>query len=104
VPHCADAIIDGVACIEHCFPGASAAFPDRLRVALRVIRIYSTAGNAAHRPAFQDGMLRYRWRTQQRQPRVDETIVQPGMRNYWGLVIMDSIPDIEAILNRIGAP
>jgi hypothetical protein len=31
VQHCADATADAVECIEHCFPGAMNAFPDRLK-------------------------------------------------------------------------
>jgi hypothetical protein len=102
--HCADAILDAVECIEHCFPGAKAAFEDKIKVALRVVRVYSAQGTGTHRTQFQDGMSRHPWRTQQRQPRVHETIVQPGLRSHWGLVIMAEVAEIETILNRIGAP
>jgi hypothetical protein len=34
--HCADAILDAVAAMEHCFPGAVAVLPDALEVALRL--------------------------------------------------------------------
>jgi hypothetical protein len=48
----------------------------------------------------------YTWRNQQnkRNPRTDETIIKPGMRKHWSLVLFDSPSDIEAILNEIGAP
>lgn len=102
--HCADAILAAVECIEHCFPGASAAFEEKIKVAMRVVRIYSALGNGAHRNAFQAQMNNHAWRTRKNPPRVNETVVSPGLRAYWGLVIMDSVADIESILNRIGAP
>lgn len=101
---CADAILDAVECIEHCFPGAKIAFEDKIKVGLRVVRIYSAQGSGAHRTAFQDGMTRHTWRTRTNGPRVNETVISPGQRTYWSLVIMDSVADIETILNRIGVP
>src|SRR5689334_5018083 len=44
--HCADAIIDGVAVIEHCWPGASTNdFLPWMRCALRIVRLISTQGD-----------------------------------------------------------
>jgi len=102
--HCADAILDAVECIEHCFPGAKAAFDDKIKVALRVVRVYSAQGTGVHRTAFQREMNNHTWRTNKHGPKVNETVVAPGMRSYWGLVIMDCVADIETILNRIRAP
>ena len=46
----------------------------------------------------------HRWRTLNRAPRTDETIIKPGIRRHWSLVVFDSASDIEAILNEFGAP
>lgn len=103
---CADAIEDAVACIDHCFPNASNDFSDPLTIALRVVRLLSSAGSGQHQTGFANGMNDYRWRTQanDRKPRTDEHIIKPGLRRNWSLVIFDSAADIEAILNEIGAP
>lgn len=102
--HCADAILDAVACIDHCFPGASAAFEHRMRIAIRVIRLYSNGGNGRHRGEFERLMNEYAWRTDDRRPRRHESIIAPGVRRNWGQVMFDSSADIETILNQIGAP
>ncbi len=101
---CADAILDAVACIEHCFPGATATFDDRLKVALRVVQLYSASGNGRHRSDFERAMNSHRWRIRDSSPKITEIVVAPGIRRNWGLIIFDSTPDIEVILNRIGAP
>jgi hypothetical protein len=103
---CADAITDAVACIDHCFPNASNDFADALKIALRVVRLLSSLGNGQHQTDFTNKMNDYRWRTQanDRKPRTDEYIIKPGLRRHWSIVIFDSAPDIETILNEIGAP
>lgn len=101
---CADAILDAVECIDHCFPNASAEFSDALKIALRVVRLFSSSGSGRHQTDFMGRMNDYRWRTQNRSPRTDETIIKPGMRKNWSLVIFDATSDIETILNEIGAP
>lgn len=101
---CADAILDAVDCIEHCFPGSVAAFDDRLKVAIRVVRLYSAAGNGRHRSEFETAMNGHAWRTRDNPPKKSEVVVSPGIRRNWGLVIFDSTADIEAILNRVGVP
>lgn len=101
---CADAILDAVDCIEHCFPGAGAALDDRVLVALRVVKIYSSQGDGTIRGNFEDQMSRYGWRPRPNAPRVNEIVVSPGRRSNWGLVMLDAYADIETILNRIGAP
>lgn len=101
---CADAILDAVDCIEHCFPGAKAALDVKLKVALRVVRLYSALGTGPLRNDFQTEMNNHPWRTRKNPPRVEQVVVSPGLRTLWGLVIFDSTAVIETILNRIGAP
>src|SRR5262249_36223591 len=86
--HCADAIIDGVDIIEHCCPGAKAALPDKLKVTLRVARLFSQHGNPAQQTSFADAMQGYAWRGIRERARQEEAIFTPGLRANWGLVIM----------------
>jgi hypothetical protein len=101
---CADAILDAVDCINHCFPNASSDFNDALNIALRLVRLFSSLGDGRHQSDFMSRMSDYRWRTLNRNPRTDETIIKPGLRKHWSLVVFDSASDIETILNEIGAP
>jgi hypothetical protein len=101
---CADSILDAVDCIEHCYPGAKAALTFKLRVALRVVTVMSSLGTWTLRSDFQREMNEKNWRARKNPPRVHEIVIAPGNRAHWGLVVMDAPADIEAILNRIGAP
>jgi hypothetical protein len=102
--HCADAILDAVEAVEHCFQGACAVLPEPLRVTLRVVRLLSSRGYPAHRDAFDFLMRNHPWRGNRERARVNETIVSPGQRGSWGLVIMTEYATIESILSRIGVP
>lgn len=102
--HCADAILDGVAAIEHCFPGSLSLLADPMKVCLRVIRLHSSSGNRRLRGQFEDEMRRQRWNGSNRQAKVSEPPVPVGVRRYWSLVLSDEYPTVDAILNRIGVP
>lgn len=102
--HCADAILDAVAVIENCFPGASNTFPDTIKVILRVIYIFSSNGNHSQRNSFEEAMRAYNWRGERERAKVTESIVSPGLRINWGLVIPGEYAIVETILNRVGAP
>ncbi len=103
--HCADFILDAIQAMDHCFPGTSAAFPDALKVALRVVRLHSTQGNAGQRVKFEDGMRDFRWNSAGK-PRVlkkNEIAMTAGNRRHWGLV-MPEYAQVENILNGLGIP
>lgn len=102
--HCADAILDAIDAMEHCFPGSVAAFSDALKVALRVVRLHSSRGDARLRGAFEDAMRSHRWNGTNRKARVSEPPYPVGSRRYWGLVLLPEYAQVEVILNRIGAP
>ena len=102
--HCADAIIDAVEVIEHCFPGAKADLPEKLKVTLRVVRLYSQNGQPTQQTAFADAMQAYTWRGDRDRARRDEAVVRPGVRANWCLVIPSEYARVEAILNRVGVP
>ena len=102
--HCADAIIDVVEVIEHCFRGAMADLPEKLKVTLRVVRLYSQNDQPVQQTAFADAMQTHTWRGDRQRTRLDEIIVQPGVRANWGLVIPSEYARVEDILNRVGVP
>lgn len=102
--HCADAIIDAVEIIEKCFPGARAAFPEKLKVTLRVLRLFSRSGDPRQQTAFGDAMQALPWRGNRDHARQQEVIVSPGLRANWGLVLPSEFARVEGLLNRIGAP
>jgi hypothetical protein len=102
--HCADAIIDAVEVVEHCFPGAKAALPDKLKVTLRVVRLFSQHGDPRQQTGFGDAMQTHQWRGTRERARQDEVIVSPGTRANWGLVIPSEYARIESLLDRVGVP
>src|SRR5437899_5747403 len=85
--HCADAILDAIDAMEHCFPGTRPAFPDALKVAVRVIHLHSSRGDVRLRGAFEDAMRSHRWNGNDRKARVSEPPYSVGSRRYWGLVL-----------------
>lgn len=102
--HCADAIIDAVEIIEHCFPGAKAALPDKLKVTLRVVRLLSRHGDARQQTEFGNAMHSNQWRGIRERARQEEVIVAPGARANWGVVIPSEYAQVEALLNHVGVP
>jgi hypothetical protein len=102
--HCADAIVDAVDVIEHCFLGTKAALPDKLKVALRVVRLLSQHGNPHQQTEFSDAMRTHQWRGNRERARQDELIVSPGPRANWGLIIPSEYARVEALLDRVGVP
>jgi hypothetical protein len=103
--HCADAIMDAVSVIEHCWPGASTAhFPDWVRCALRIVRLYSRNGDPGKRQSFEDAMRDGAWRASERPPRRNEIAIQVGRREYWTLLMIQSQVQVEGVLDALGIP
>ncbi|MBE0656240.1 MAG: hypothetical protein IH602_01040 [Bryobacteraceae bacterium] len=102
--HCADAIMDAVEVLEHCFPGAKEALPEKLKITLRVMRLFSQQGDPRQQTEFGDAMQKHQWRGVREQARQNEVIVAPGNRANWGLVIPSEYARVEALLDRIGVP
>lgn len=102
--HCADAIIDAVELIEHCFPGAKVALPEKLRVTLRVVRLFSRHGDPRQQTSFGDAMQTHQWRGTRERARQEEVIVGPGARANWGLIIPSEYARVETLLDRVGVP
>lgn len=102
--HCADAICDAVDVIEHCFPGTKPDLPEKLKVALRVVRLFSRHGNPRQQTDFGDAMQAHPWRGGRERARRDEVIIAPGPRANWGLVVPSEYAVVEELLNRVGVP
>ena len=102
--YCADAIMDSVEVIEHCFPGAKEALPEKLKVTLRVVRLFSQHGDPRQQTEVGDAMQTHQWRGNRDRARQEEVIVAPGPRANWGLVIPSEYARVEALLNRVGVP
>jgi hypothetical protein len=106
--HCADAIIDAAKVIEHCFPGALAAMPDQVRVALRVTKLLATGGDFIHRSSFAGAMQQQDWRidpaARPKAPKPHEIIVTPGDRDNWGIIMFREHAKVDALLNGVKAP
>lgn len=102
--HCANAILDAVSVIDHCWPGAGVDMKPWMSSALRIVRLYSKTGDAKKRQLFEDSMRDGSWRSEHRQPKVSEFIIKPGRRQYWALVLIESQALVDSILNSLGLP
>jgi hypothetical protein len=101
--HCADAILDAVAAIEHCFPGTTAGFTDSIRVAIRIIRVHSSEGSQKLRADFDEEMRRFRWNHPPRRSTTTTVPIAVGTRQQWGQVVMSNNVIIDGMLDSIGA-
>lgn len=103
-PHCADAILDAVKVVDHCFPNSSAGFSTAIKVLLRLAALHSTNGDKAKLTAFENAMVNNRWGGPKPKVRTVELPIPVGHRRYWGIVVHSEYATVEAILNRVGAP
>jgi hypothetical protein len=103
--YCADTILDAVGLIDHLWPGASTNDLNGWMIcALRIVRLYSNSGDQKLRPLFEDSIRDGAWRAASRPARKNELIIEPGHRQYWTLLMIQSQVQVEAILNTLGIP
>ena len=102
--HCADAILDAVSVIDHCFPRSSASLPDAVAVTLRVVRLFSTRVDAVRRAAFVQAMRNHRWRQQNKPPKQTELVISLGDQPHWGLALAIDLVAIDGLLDEVNAP
>lgn len=103
--HCATAIFDVAKVIDHCWPNTSSTqFPDRIKCALRIIRLYSSEGNVSLRELFETKMQTQKWRTQKESVKTTGRQIQPGHRDFWYVAIRMQTPYVEECLNSVGIP
>ncbi len=103
---CADAILDLPEVMKKLW-GRNAL--DNLRqwqmVAIRIVHLYSSNGDADIRSRFEDAMRGERWRgsAEERNPRINERIIECGLRIHWAIAVKQSPSQVEQILDSIGA-
>jgi hypothetical protein len=75
------------------------------QVAIRIVKLYSSIGDSNKRRQFEDQMRADRWRgsAEERPPRVNETIIECGLRNHWAIAVKQNPHQVEQILNSLGA-
>jgi len=103
VEQCADAILDGLAVIDHCWPNSAA---DGLRLwascATRILNLYSSSGDLAQRDEFEHEMRMKAWGfTSHANLKENETVIRPGERAFWHWAVTRSPEGVEEVLNDL---
>jgi hypothetical protein len=102
---CADAIID-IPTVMIKLWGRNAL--DNLRiwqlVSIRIVKLYSSSGNPIMRGQFEDLMRSEHWRAsaEDRKPRINEKIIECGLRNHWAIAVKQHSSQVEQMLNNLG--
>lgn len=101
---CADAVLDLPELMTKLW-GRNALNNLRLwqRVVIRIVRLYSSSGEADLCLLFEDSMRQALWRgnAEERRPRVNETIIECGLRNHWTVAVKQNPEQVEQILNGL---
>jgi len=98
---CADAIIDIPELLRKLW-GRNAL--DNLRewhkIALRIVKLYSSDGDPIKRQGFEDAMRHEQWRADidERNPKINEIIVEVGRRGFWSFLVKQAPSHVEQIL------
>jgi len=105
VYYCATAIITSVKVIDRLWRNSSILFPYWMKIALRIIRLYSDEGDSANRKPFEQYMRDLRWRgTSKDHVLVTEIAIELGHRDYWQLGVRMQPQLVEECLNELGIP
>ena len=102
--HCADAVIDAVDVMEHCFSASKITLPDKLKVTLRVMRLLSQHGDPHQQSEFGNAMQQHPWRGNRERAKQDEVIVAPGPGANWGLVIPSEFARVRDVAGSSRCP
>ena len=105
VQSCTDAILDLPKVMTKLWgQGALRNLRPWQQVAIRIVRLYSSTGDASIRQQFEDQMRDEPWRSsaEQRPPRVHEKIIECGLRNHWAIAVKQNPHQVEQILNNLG--
>ncbi len=105
--YCATAILDAVEVIDSLWPVSApdSNFAPRVACALRILRLHTSDGDPIHRDEFEDKMRAFGWRsTDSETVRINSVQVEPGKRDYWWWTLRHRLPNVEDVLNEIGAP
>ena len=102
--NCADAILDVKRTINQIWRDTTSRnLSPPYIVLLRIVELYSSNGNAMKRQQFEDQMRKAQWRgmTDNRRAKINEVIVEPGLRLHWSLSINQSYELVEQILDSL---
>lgn len=100
--YCAGAILTAVEVIDRCWRNSSNNFSHWLQVALRVIHLYSTEGDAIKRRPFENSMQNIRWRgDESTYIRLNEVKIDMGHRDHWQIAIRSQPHLVEGCLNEL---
>jgi hypothetical protein len=104
--HCATAILDAVRVADRCWPNTSnGQFTPWMQCALRIVRLYSSEGDANQRGLFEETMRNRNWRGSGREHvRIGAIQIELGHRNNWGLALRRRTTDVQDCLVEVGVP
>lgn len=101
--YCAVAIADAAEVIQTLWPDVT--WPGRVRCGLRIVRLYALMDDPLACESFENSMNDFGWRAATNETvRVNAVQVQPGRREHWWWALRYRLPNVEALLNEIGAP
>lgn len=104
--HCADSIVDTCRVINTLWRNTTERMlRPQYQCALRIVHLYCSDGDARTQQRFEDQMRQGNWRgiADERQPRVAETIVEPGVRGNWWYAVHESSYLVDQVLDAIVA-
>ncbi len=101
--YCSASILTAVEIIDRLWNNTSQQLPSWMRVAFRVIKLYSDNGVEVKRRPFEDKMREMRWRGFSREHvLITEVTIEPGHRDYWQIAIRTQSQLVEQCLNELG--
>ena len=100
--YCATAIADAVKVIQTLWPDV--VLSPRVVCGLRIVQLYSTSGDPVIRDSFEDAMRAFGWRAKEETVRANAVQIELGRREAWWWALRQRLPNVEEMLNEIGAP
>lgn len=104
--HCADAIKDVCRVVDNLWPSSTRRMlRPSTQLVLRIADLYSSGGDTAEQQRFEDAMRQCQWRgvADERMPRVNEVIIESGLRINWHDAVRQSPELVEQILDSLHA-
>jgi hypothetical protein len=102
--HCADAIKDVCNVVNKLWPNSTARLlRPQYQGILRIVKLYSSIGDAGKLQAFEDAMRQCQWRgiADERHPRINEIILESGLRVNWHYAVHQSPALLEQVLDSL---
>lgn len=104
--YCADAILCAENVLDRCWGNTTERrFRPWMKTALRIVRLYSSDGDASLRQPFEDYLRSYNWRGNQREGvQANSVQIEIGVRQYWWFILRNMTPYVEECLNGLEIP